>query len=243
MENCFEDTMNSTRLASAKKELLAAWADATQHLRQIRPSSPEMKDRYANLLQEFTRNRGRDLYFPFVSTGSGSGPFVELMDGSTKYDMITGIGINFFGHAHPALISEALDASASTPWQGNLQPGIEAAELLKQLLSKVGAGSRLKHGWLTTCGTMANENAIKIIRQKKFPATKILAFRDCFAGRSTLMAEITDNPGYRQGQPVYGEVYYLSFYDPKLGLEKSAQRTLSKCAIILPVIRASFARS
>src|SRR6185312_4748864 len=90
------------------------------------------------------------------------------------------------------------------------------------------SGSRLKHGWLTTCGTMANENAIKIIRQKKFPATKILAFKDCFSGRSMLMAEITDNPGYRQGLPTYGEVYYLSFYDPKLGLDGSIQRTLGE---------------
>src|SRR5690606_35365430 len=100
--------------------------------------------------------------------------------------------------------------------QGNLQPGYEAATLLSTLLSKVGRGSRLKHGWITTCGTMANELALKSIRQKKSPATKILAFQDCFAGRSTAMQEVTDNPAYRQGQPVYGEVYYLSFYDPKL---------------------------
>jgi 4-aminobutyrate aminotransferase-like enzyme len=241
--------MKSARLLSAKKEMLDALVDATQSLRQLRPSSPELKDQYAQLLQEFTRNRGRDLYFPLLGSGTGSGPFMELVDGSTKFDMITGIGINFFGHAHPAFIAETLEAATSTPWQGNLQPGVEAADLMKLLLSQVGQGSRLKQGWLTTCGTMANENAVKIIRQKKFPATKILAFRDCFAGRSTLMAEITDNPGYRQGQPVYGEVYYLSFYDPKLGLEKSVERTLKEmrdhltrypgkfCAIMIELIQ------
>jgi acetylornithine/N-succinyldiaminopimelate aminotransferase len=114
--------------------------------------------------------------------------------------------------------------------QGNLEPGLEAPALLSSLLSKTGSqdGCRLKHGWLTTCGTMANEIALKIIRQKKAPATKVFALNDCFCGRSTAMQEITDNPGYRQGQPVYGEVHHLSFYDSKLGLDKSVERTLGE---------------
>jgi len=143
-----------------------------------------------------------------------------------KYDMITGIGINFFGHSHPALMAEMINAVSSDVLQGNLEPGIESSELLAKLLSKVGK-SRLKHGWLTTCGTMANEIGLKIIRQKRFPCTKILAFNDGFHGRSTAMQELTDNPKYREGQPVYGEVEYLPFYDAKLGLEKSTEQTLT----------------
>lgn len=231
MPTAAQRLLKSSRFASAKKELLDAVVDTTKNLRQIRPANdgaPETRERYSGLIQEYVKNRGRDLYFPFLGSGIGAGPFVELMDGSVKYDMITGIGINFFGHAHPAFVSEAIDASVSDVQQGNLQPGIEAAELLKALLSRVGAKSRLKYGWLTTCGTMANENAIKIIRQKKFPATKIMAIKDCFSGRSLLMSEITDNPGYRQGQPTYGEVHYISAYDPKLGLEKSIERTLGE---------------
>jgi 4-aminobutyrate aminotransferase-like enzyme len=42
------------------------------------------------------------------------------------------------------------------------------------------------------------------------------------------MQEITDNPGYRQGQPVYGEVHYLPFYDSKQGLQASIQATLNQ---------------
>ena len=33
---------------------------------------------------EPSRDRGRDLYYPFVSSGLGSGPFIELADGSVK---------------------------------------------------------------------------------------------------------------------------------------------------------------
>lgn len=82
-----------------------------------------------------------------------------------------------------------------------------------KLLIDAATGSNLKKVWLTTCGAIANEIALKIIRQKKFPASKVFAFKDCFAGRTTAMQEITDNPKYREGQPVYGEVSYLPFYD------------------------------
>jgi 4-aminobutyrate aminotransferase-like enzyme len=225
----FQSLQTSDRFKAAKKELLETVAEASRGIRGIRASSSaELREQYAKTLQEFTLNRGRELYFPYLSSGLGSGPFVELADGSVKYDMITGIGINFFGHTHPAFMSEAVDAMSADPMQGNLEPGVEAATLVKLLLSKVGAKSKLKKAWLTTCGTMANEIALKIIRQKNAPATKVLAFKDCFCGRSTAMQEITDNPGYRQGQPVYGEAYYVSFYDPALGVEKSIARSLSE---------------
>ena len=221
--------LQSARYIAAKKELLQAIAEASAQVHQIKPShSEDIRKQYLNTIQEFQKDRGRELYYSFLSSGLGSGPFVELEDGSVKYDMITGIGVNFFGHSNPKLMNEMLDGISSDVYQGNLQPGHEAAELLKVLLPKVGAGCRLKHGWLTTCGTMANEIALKIIRQKNAPATKILAFQDCFAGRSTAMQEITDNPKYREGQPVYGEVYYLPFYNSKLGLSGSIDATLGR---------------
>ena len=58
---------------------------------------------------------------------------------------------------------------------------------------------------------MANENALKVIRQKKQGARKILAFERAFAGRSTMMCEITDNPSIKQGLPSYNEVLRVPF--------------------------------
>ncbi len=220
----------SARFVSAKSELLASILEASSTIRGIRPSSTssEVRELFQSAIRGFAKDRGRDLYFPFLASGLGSGPWVELVDGSVKFDMITGIGIHFFGHSHPALIEEMIEGLPSDIMQGNLEPGIEMRDLLRALLSRVGEGSRLAHGWLMCSGTMVNEVALKIVRQKKFPATKVLAFKDCFAGRSTAMQEITDNPGYRQGQPTYGEVFYLSFYDPKLGLQPSVDRTLTE---------------
>lgn len=221
--------LQSPRFKAAKAELLAAIAESSSKLSALKasPVASEVREAYLSEIKEFSKNRGRDLYYPYLASGLGSGPLVELADGSVKYDMITGIGINFFGHSHPALMSEMIDATSADIMQGNLEPGVEAATLVRLLLSKVGVSSRLSHAWLTTCGTMANEIALKIIRQKKFPCTKVMAFRDCFSGRSTAMQEITDNPKYREGQPTYGEVEYIPFYDPALGLEKSVAQTLS----------------
>jgi 4-aminobutyrate aminotransferase-like enzyme len=222
--------IESPRFKAAKAELLAIIGEASQSVRAIRPPAGEsaVRESYLQEIKEFNALRGRDLYFPFLGSGLGSGPFVELKDGSVKLDMITGIGVNLFGHSNPDFIAEMIDALPADVMQGNLEPGFEASELLKALLSRVGIACRLKHAWLTTCGTMANEIALKIIRQKKAPATKVLAFQDCFAGRSTAMQEITDNPAYRVGQPVYGEVEYLPFYDSSIGLEASVDRTLKR---------------
>lgn len=219
--------LSSPRFLAAKSELLKTIAEASQKVGGIKPSqSEEIRKAYLAEIQEFQKDRGRELYFPYLSSGLGSGPYVELLDGSVKLDLITGIGINFFGHSHPELMGEMINGLSSDVMQGNLQPGIEARETIRAVVSRVGAKSRLKHGWLMCSGTMVNEVALKIIRQKKSPATKIMAFRDCFAGRSTAMQEITDQPGYRQGQPLYGEVHYLPFYDPQLTLEQNMAATV-----------------
>ncbi len=218
--------LNSSRFQGAKRELLGAIIESSRNLRGVKPSSQDadVRARYQEFLKQFNHDRGRELYFPFLASGLGSGPFVELLDGSVKLDLITGIGINFFGHSHPQLIAESIEALSSDLMQGNLEPGYEAPVLLRALLDRVGPSSKIRNGWITCSGTMANEIALKIIRQKKSPATKILAFESGFAGRSTAMQEITDNPKYREGQPVYGEVEYLPFFDPKLGLPASIEK-------------------
>src|SRR4051812_46206505 len=123
--------LSSSRFRTAKKELLQSILDSSAKIRCIRAphASSELRERYLQSLQEFSRDRGRELYFPFLASGLGSGPFVELEDGSVKYDMITGIGIGLFGHTHPELIGEMIDALPADVMQGNLEPGHEAKEL------------------------------------------------------------------------------------------------------------------
>jgi 4-aminobutyrate aminotransferase-like enzyme len=229
--------VQSDRYQAAKAELIACVLESSRRIQGIRPprrsaeevgEAPLEPGAYLRQLKEFERARGRDLYFPYLSSGMGQGPYVELEDGSVKLDLITGIGVNFFGHTHPELLSERVDSIASDVMQSNLQPGVEARDFLQALLARVGPKSRLAHGWTLCSGTMVNEAALKIIRQKQAPATRVLAFQNCFAGRSTALQEITDNPSYRVGQPTYGEVDYLPFYDPAQGLQASILATLQK---------------
>ena len=99
--------------------------------------------------------------------------------------------------------------------QGHLLLNREYGELSCKLVNLVQRESRLKYVWLSPSGSMANENALKMARQKNSPRRKILAFDQAFAGRTTLMSEITSNPKVKEGLPVYDEVLRIPFYDPK----------------------------
>ncbi len=160
--------------------------------------------------------RGRPLYHNYIGTGAGRGPYVELEDGSIKLDLINGIGIHIMGHSHPRVMKAAIRGALSdVVMQGNLQPNNEYWQLSQKLVQIAGRKSQIKHAWFATCGTMANENALKLARQKNSPAKMIMAMKNAFAGRSTMMAEVTDNPAYKQGLPEYNEVLRIPNYDKK----------------------------
>lgn len=182
----------------------------------VKPSQSENASGAKALMDQIAVLRGRPLNYAYVGTGAGRGPYVELSDGSVKMDLINGIGIHLMGHSHPRVIKAALrGAMSDIVMQGNLQPNKEYAEFSEQLVQIASKNSRLKHVWFSTCGTMANENALKMARQKNTPAKMILSFKNAFAGRSTMMAEVTDNAAYKQGLPEYNEVLRIPFYDKK----------------------------
>jgi 4-aminobutyrate aminotransferase-like enzyme len=171
--------------------------------------------------------RGRPLYHSYLGTGAGRGPFVELEDGSIKLDLINGIGIHLMGHSHPRIMRAAVRGALSDiVMQGNLQPNNDYLKLTEKLVKIAGRKSRLKHAWFSTCGTMANENALKMARQKNSPARFVFAMQNAFAGRSTMMAEVTDNSAYKQGLPEYNEVIRIPNYDKKN--PQSIEKALAK---------------
>lgn len=169
--------------------------------------------------------RGRPLYHNYIGTGAGQGPYVELEDGSIKLDLINGIGIHIMGHSHPRIMKAAVRGALSdVVMQGNIQPNNEYINLIEKLVRIAGRKSRIKHAWLSTCGTMANENALKMARQKNTPAKFVFAMKNAFAGRSTIMSELTDNPAYKQGLPEYNEVLRIPNFDKKD--QQSAEKAL-----------------
>ena len=198
--------MDSKPVREAARALVAAVREELEN----RGLPPET---YAKTIRDVGRLRGRPLLYPMFSGSHGEGARVFLADGTRKLDFISGIGPHAFGHSDDDLLETAVaHAATDVPFQGHLLPGPEYLRLTRALLRH--AGTRLKHAWLSLSGTMANENALKIIFQKHAPADRIVVFESCFHGRSLASAEMSDRPGFRQGQPLRGNVLQVPFYDP-----------------------------
>ena len=75
------------RIEEAKKLLLAAVAEHSEGLDSVRPPDPKLTVDYEKLLAEFGSIRGNNIFFPYLGSGIGNGPFVELADGSVKLDI------------------------------------------------------------------------------------------------------------------------------------------------------------
>jgi 4-aminobutyrate aminotransferase-like enzyme len=173
--------------------------------------SPET---YGALVEEVARLRGRPLQLPIVTSGLGRGARVTLADGRQVLDFVSGIGVLGFGHADPDLLASAVVAAVSdTVFQGHLAPGPEYVRLSRALLRH--AGPRLAHAWLSVSGAMANENALKIVFQKRAPADRVVVFERGFAGRTLATAELTDKPEFREGLPLRGFALHVPFHDER----------------------------
>lgn len=205
----------NNRIEAAIASLVECVQEQSQHITGIRKAQKEKIATYQETFQNFSKLRGSDLWYPYLSSGIGKGPFVELLDGSVKYDFISGVGVHYFGHSHPKIIEATLRASLrDTVMQGNLQQTTSNYEFSEKLLTLAKKqGARLDHVFLTSTGVMAGENALKMALQKNYPAERLLAFEGCFAGRTLTFSQITDKSDYRIGLPTTLPVDYIPFFD------------------------------
>ena len=212
------------RFNEGKRLILAALQDHQRHLTGVRPPDAEKKTSYEQMLKQFGDLRAGALWFPYLGSGFGRGALVELADGSVKYDLISGIGVHYFGHAHAGVVEACLDAAVrDTVMQGNLEQGQESVRLSRTLVDLAARkGAAIKHCFLSTSGAMANENALKLVFQKKTPANRVLAFSGAFAGRTMALAQITDKAAYRAGLPTVLPVDYVPFFDASRPAESTA---------------------
>lgn len=210
----------SPAVAQAIDQIIDDVVRAQSQITAVRgPSDSTAELRYIEMLKDSCSVRGKSkLFFDYIGSGLGNGPFVELADGSVKLDMICGIGVHFFGHSDPEGMRTALRAAmGDTPMQGNLQQNAEATEFARVIVEQASKGSNLKYAFLSNSGAMANESALKVCFQKAAPASRVIAFDGCFMGRSVTMCQIGDSSGNRAGVPLSTLVDYLPFYDPAKG--------------------------
>jgi 4-aminobutyrate aminotransferase-like enzyme len=219
--------LSSPKIQKMISDLVSAVAEEELLLDSTRAPLAEAIDHGKQVFEGIAKYRGRPLVYPFVSTGAGRGAYVEVEDGSVKMDLINGIGVHIFGHGNVTIREAAVRGALSdVVMQGNLAPNHEYLELSKMLVDAASKKSRLKYAWFSTCGTMANENALKMARQKLSPAKLVIGMQNAFAGRSTMMAEVTDNPAYKEGLPSYHEVLRIPWYDALN--PRSSEETLRK---------------
>lgn len=196
----------------------------TRNITTVSPPKTEYRQSYNTLVEKLAQNRGTALFYPYIGSGVGFGPYVLLEDGSVKLDFITGIGPNYWGHSPSDLIASSIEGLflQDTVMQGNLQPTRMTCELIDLLIQLSG----FDHCFISTSGAMAGENALKLLFQKSFPKQRVLAFDNSFAGRSLAMSQITDKALYRKNLPKLLQVDYIPFYNEQLGVEKSYQETM-----------------
>lgn len=210
-----EKILADSVLSDALDHALARQLELQSEISAIRPATAERKQDYDAAILEFSEIRGGGLFFPYLASGAGNGPFVELADGSVKYDLTCGIGVHIMGHGHPEVLRASLRAGLEdVTMQGNLQQSLPSMELCKKLVSMADT-DRLPHCFLSSSGVMAGENALKMAMQKNAPASRVLAFERCFAGRSLAFSQINDKPAFRDGLPEILNVDYIPFYDEK----------------------------
>lgn len=223
------DPVVSSSVAALKNQLHKLTSDIVG----IAAPKAESQITYSEAISACEEYRGGKLYYPYLSSGRGSGPFVELADGSVKLDMICGIGVHGLGHSHPTLTEAGIYASMlDTVMQGNLQTSIQSLGLPKLLLDLANEKVRnFDHCVLSTSGAMANENALKIAFQNRFPANRIIAFEHSFAGRTIALSQVTDKAAYRVGIPESVHVDFVSFYREG-ALEESIQKTKQELELL-----------
>jgi acetylornithine/N-succinyldiaminopimelate aminotransferase len=217
-----EKLQRDPRIAQAKKLLLEAVKDQQKEILGIKPAIPELKISYEAAIKSFSHYRGAELFYPYLGSGFGKGMFVELLDGSVKYDCIVGVGVHQYGHNHPEIMSAVVDAAISnTVMQGGLQQNGDSLDLTELLLKESG----MDHCFLNTTGAGSNENALKLAFQKKSPASRIIAFDKGFAGRSLVLLDVSDKYANRDGMPTFAQVDYVPYYDPSKP-EESTQKAV-----------------
>ena len=224
--------MADPRIGKAKELLAAALKEYSSTIDAVRSADPVLVPQYQEALTRLAVARGGAPYFPYITSGIGNGPFVELGDGSVKLDFIVGIGVHGLGHSHPAMLAATVDAGLEdTVMQGNLQHNSGSLAMCERLLGLANQhGAKLDHCLLSTSGAMANENSLKIAFHNRFPAFRVICMDNCFAGRSLALAQLTDRPAYRAGLPKTLDVDFIPMFHPAdpEGTTRGAIETLKR---------------
>ncbi|MCC6391019.1 MAG: aspartate aminotransferase family protein [Bryobacterales bacterium] len=144
----------------------------------------------------------------------GKGCYVWDVDGNRYLDLLSGIGVNALGHAHPRIVRVIREQAGKLVHCSNLYYHEYQGKLAKRL-SEI---SGLQRTFFCNSGTEATEGALKIVKAygKRISPEKneIVALESSFHGRSIGAISITGQPKYRQDfEPLLPGVKFVARHD------------------------------
>lgn len=179
------------------------------------------------LLQNYAR-------YPLV-LARGKGCHVYDLEGRRYLDLISGIGVNALGHAHPRIVKVIREQAALLIHSSNLYYHQYQAPLAKRLVEMSG----LARAFFCNSGTEAIEGAIKMAhahgRSHSPEKYEIIALENSFHGRTVGALSITGQPKYRKDfEPLMPGVKFVKANDVAALEAAIGSHT---CAIFLEMIQ------
>lgn len=170
------------------------------------PAQAVMDLERAYLLQNYGR-------YPLVLK-RGKGCWLYDLDGKRYLDLISGIGVNSLGHAHPRITRVIREQAARLIHSSNLYYHEFQGPLAKILCETSG----LDRAFFCNSGTEAVEGAIKMMhahgRRIAAEKTEIVALENSFHGRTIGALSLTGQPKYRQDfEPLMPGVRFVNLCD------------------------------
>lgn len=192
----------------------------------------EIRDLEAKvLLHTYDRN-------PILFVG-GEGVYLVDEQGDRYLDLLSGIGVNALGYAHPAIEAAIAKQSRALIHTSNLFFHEGQAELALRLTQRTG----MDRAFFANTGTEAWEGALKLARahagllrgEGKNIGTRFLALDQSFHGRTMGSVATTSKAKYREPfAPVMPGVEFVNFNDVA---DLRAKFSSEICAILVEAIQ------
>ncbi|ABF39631.1 acetylornithine aminotransferase apoenzyme [Candidatus Koribacter versatilis Ellin345] len=166
----------------------------------------------------------------------GKGVYLFDFEGNKYLDMLSGLGVNALGHAHPRIVKVIRDQAAKVIHLSNLYYN-EYQGLLAEKLCKL---SGLQRAFFSNSGTEAIEGALKLVRAAGHDRggeakSKVVALDGSFHGRTLGALSLTGQPKYRKNfDPLPGAVQFIDRNDIE---QLNAAVSDETCAIVIEPIQ------
>ncbi len=168
------------------------------------------------------QNYGR---YPLVLR-KGKGCYVFDTDGKRYLDLISGIGVNALGHAHPRIVKVIREQAGVLIHTSNLYYN----EFQGRLAKKLAEVSGLQRTFFCNSGTEAMECALKMVKahgSKIHPDKyEIISIENSFHGRTIGAISVTGQPKYRKDfEPLLPGVKFIPANDLTALEQVTCERT------------------